>query len=207
MPSMSPLRGWLPDLSPNGGFAAQVLRAFWDCFPKRLDFFEPTLLYPIMLTELEKKVIASIQKDLPISTRPYLEMAEATGITEDEFLKTLETLCEKGIVRRFGATLRHQQSGFRANAMAAWQVDEARIDKVGQMMAAFSQVSHCYRRNPTGDWPYNLYTMIHATDENACRETALKMAEVSDVDTYTLLFSRRELKKISMEYFSTDEDD
>ena len=182
-------------------------RVFWGCFPKRLDFFEATLLYPFMLTELEKKIIAAVQKDLPISRRPYLEMAQAAGVSEETFLETLEALCEKGVIRRFGATLRHQRSGFKANAMAAWQVDEARVDEVGRTMAAFRQVSHCYRRNPTGDWPYNLYTMIHATDENACRASAHAMAEKSCVEHYTLLFSRRELKKISMEYFPTDEDD
>jgi len=160
-----------------------------------------------MLTELEKKIVTAVQKDLSISRRPYLEMAETAGISEETFLETLAALCDKGIIRRFGATLRHQRSGFRANAMVAWRVDEARIDEVGRTLAAFRQVSHCYRRNPAGDWPYNLYTMIHAEDENACRETALAMAEKTCIADYTLLFSRRELKKISMEYFSTDEDD
>jgi DNA-binding Lrp family transcriptional regulator len=88
--------------------------------------------------------------------------------------------------------------------MAAWQVDEARIDVVGQMMASFGEVSHCYRRNPTGDWPYNLYTMVHAKDETSCRTIVRRMAQETTIETYTLLFSRRELKKTSMEYFSTD---
>ena len=29
-----------------------------------------------MLTELEKKVIASIQEDIPVTERPYFELAE-----------------------------------------------------------------------------------------------------------------------------------
>jgi len=68
-------------------------------------------------------------------------------------------------------------------------------------MSSFRAVSHCYRRNPSNDWPYNLYTMIHARDEKSCRETAGKMAEETAVEKYTLLFSRRELKKTSMNYF------
>ena len=83
--------------------------------------------------------------------------------------------------------------------MVAWQVEEGRIETVGKIMASFRQVSHCYRRNPTGDWPYNLYTMIHARDEASCRETARKMAEKSGVADYALLFSCRELKKTSMQ--------
>ena len=88
--------------------------------------------------------------------------------------------------------------------MVAWKVHEDRIEAVGKMMAGFKQVSHCYRRNPTSDWPYNLYTMIHAKDEASCRETARKMSEKSGVDNFTLLFSHRELKKTSMHYFSED---
>ena len=160
-----------------------------------------------MLTELEKKIIASIQGDIPVSDRPYLGIAKKLGISEEELLEYLRRLCDQGFIRRFGATLRHQRTGYTANAMAAWQVDEDRIDEVGNKMASFKQVSHCYRRNPTNGWPYNLYTMIHANDEHSCRQTAYEMSQATSVDKYTLLFSRKELKKTSMVYFSSDEDD
>ena len=154
------------------------------------------------LTELEKKIIASLQGTIPIMQRPYLEIAEKLGIEEEVFLSTLKSLCDRGIIRRFGATLRHQKSGFSANAMGAWQVDEDRIDEVGKKMASFREVTHCYRRNPADGWPYNLYTMIHGADEEACRKIAQKMAEKAQVANYTLLFSRKELKKTSMKYFN-----
>ncbi|MGD2186280.1 MAG: Lrp/AsnC family transcriptional regulator [Desulfobacterales bacterium] len=160
-----------------------------------------------MLTELEKKIIASIQKDMPVTERPYLNMAHDLEISETELLEKLKDLCNRDVIRRFGATLRHQRTGFTANAMVAWKVDEDRIEAVGQIMATFQQVSHCYRRNPTNDWPYNLYTMVHASDEQACHETARKMSSATSVKDYTLLFSREELKKTSMVYFPTDEDD
>ena len=86
--------------------------------------------------------------------------------------------------------------------MTAWQVDEDRIEAVGKIMASFKEVSHCYRRDPTPEWPYNLYTMIHGKDEDHCHRAAASMSEKSGVDTYTLLFSRRELKKTSMKYFT-----
>ncbi|MCU0564156.1 MAG: Lrp/AsnC family transcriptional regulator [Desulfobacterales bacterium] len=159
-----------------------------------------------MLTDLEKKVVAAIQQCMPISARPYRELADAAGITEEEMLATLRSLSARGVIRRFGATLRHQRTGYTANAMAAWRVEEERIDAVGRTMAGFRQVSHCYRRNPAPSWPYNLYTMIHAEDEAACRETARQMAQAAAVADYTLLFSREELKKTSMVYFATDDD-
>ena len=143
---------------------------------------------------------------MPISKRPYAELAAKLDITEDTLLETLEDLNQRGVMRRFGATLRHQKSGFSANAMVAWQVDQNRVAEVGERLAEFREVSHCYHRNATGSWPYNLYTMIHAGDKNACRRIAKEMAETVVVDTYALLFSQRELKKTSMRYFSAAKD-
>jgi len=160
-----------------------------------------------MLTDLEKKIIASIQEDMAVTARPYLKISEKLGIAEETLLEILRNLCKRGIIRRFGATLRHQKTGFTANAMAAWQVDEDRIEAVGSSMAAFKQVSHCYRRNPTDRWPYNLYTMIHANDKESCRKVARKMSHQTGVENYALLFSRKELKKTSMVYFPSDEED
>ena len=157
-----------------------------------------------MLIELEKKIIASIQEDMEITERPYLAISEKLGITETQLLDHLKDLGQRGVIRRFGATLRHQRAGFSANVMVAWMVDEDRIEEVGQKMATFDQVSHCYRRNPTPDWPYNLYTMVHADSEQACQTTARKMSRATSVQDYTLLFSREELKKTSMVYFPSD---
>lgn len=154
-----------------------------------------------MLSEIEKKVIAAIQGDMPISSHPYRTLADQVGLEEEVLLGIIQDLVDRGIIRRFGATLRHQKSGYRANAMVAWQVDEDRIDKVGKLMASFRAVSHCYRRNPTDQWPYNLYTMVHGKNEEDCRHTAEKMAARAGVETYSLLFSRQELKKTSMRYF------
>lgn len=154
-----------------------------------------------MLTELEKKIIASIQGDIPVISRPYLEISKKLKISEETLIKTLKDLCDRGVIRRFGATIRHQKSGFAANAMVAWIVDEKRIEKVGKRMSSFKEVSHCYRRNPTAEWPYNLYTMVHANNQDTCREIARTMSSETRVENYKLLFSRRELKKTSMKYF------
>ena len=155
-----------------------------------------------MLTELEKRIIASIQGDIPVVSRPYLEISQKLKISEETLLKILKDLCDRGVIRRFGATIRHQKSGFAANAMVAWIVDEKRVEEVGAQMSSFKEVSHCYRRNPTDQWPYNLYTMVHAHNEDTCIKTAGKMSRETGVEKYKLLFSRRELKKTSMKYFT-----
>jgi DNA-binding Lrp family transcriptional regulator len=154
-----------------------------------------------MITDLEKKVIALLQTDIPVVQRPFRQMAETIGITEEQFLEVLTSLNRRGIIRRFGATLKHQKSGFKANAMVAWNVDEARVEQVGTAMAGFDEITHCYRRDPAPGWPYNLYTMVHAGTEAECLSLVEKIAATVGETDYTLLFSRKELKKTSMKYF------
>ncbi len=156
----------------------------------------------MQLSDEEKQVISAIQGDIPVTESPYAALAQGVNMTEATFLELLKGLDDKGMIRRFGATLRHQKSGFTDNAMVAWQVAESDVEEVGSIMAAFSEVSHCYRRNPVLEWPYNLYTMVHATSRDACIETAESISKKTGVSIYRVLFSKRELKKTSMTYFS-----
>ncbi|PID78145.1 MAG: AsnC family protein [Deltaproteobacteria bacterium] len=155
-----------------------------------------------MLTENEKKVIALIQGDIPICEKPYKILAEKAQISEEEFIAALKSLKDKKVIRRYGATLRHQKTGFSANAMVAWNIPEEKIHDIGKIMAKFSFVSHCYRRNPVNEWPYNLYTMVHAISSEDCISKVKKMSMDSRMEKYRILYSKKELKKISMEYFT-----
>jgi DNA-binding Lrp family transcriptional regulator len=156
-----------------------------------------------MIGELDRKVINLIQGDLPLDSRPFAVMAEKIGITEEEFLARVKGLEKKGIIRRFGATLHHQEAGFSSNAMVAWLVPLDRVEEVGNILAQFPEVTHCYQRKPEPDkdWPYNLYTMVHGSNRNQCRQIAERMSRSAGIDNYILLFSEKEFKKTSMEYF------
>ena len=153
------------------------------------------------MDETDKVVISLIQGDLPIEERPFAVMADKTGITEEEFVKRVQDLKRRGIIRRFGATLRHQKAGFLSNAMVAWSVPADRVEKVGNTLAAFQEVTHCYQRKPQKDWPYNLYTMVHGSNRDQCCGIAKRMARSTGIDEYVMLFSEKEFKKTSMQYF------
>lgn len=163
------------------------------------------------ISEIEKRVIAAIQGDIPICEKPYKQLSKDLGISEEEFIEVLSKLSERGLIRRFGATLRHQKSGFSSNAMVAWKTEEIQVADIGKKMASFSEVSHCYRRSPEHDWKYNLYTMVHEGSKNKCLDKVAQISKATGVTDYEILFSVRELKKTSMTYFSNahleDEDD
>ncbi len=162
---------------------------------------DPKSTKPSMIDDIDKAVIRVIQGDLPLDVRPYARLAEKVGISEKEFIDRVNDLKKKGIIRRFGATLRHQEAGFSSNAMAAWLVPPDRVEEVGECMAKFAEVTHCYQRRPHKAWPYNLYTMIHGSNRDECFSIAERMSQATGIDDYELLFSEIEFKKTSMEYF------
>lgn len=155
-----------------------------------------------MIEDIDKKIISQIQKDLPVHPQPFALMAEKIGISEEAFIERVKSLKQSGIIRRFGATLRHQEAGFKANAMIAWNAPEDTIREMGKTLARFREVSHCYHRAPKGDWPYNLYTMVHGGSRKECREIAERLSSATGLTEYAVLFSEKEFKKTSMEYFT-----
>mgnify|MGYP000855179142 CR=1 FL=1 len=125
-----------------------------------------------MLDELDKKIIAAMQEEFPLVTEPYREMAERIGISEEELLCRLEKYKQTGYIRKMGAVLKQDQTGFPANALCVWIVPEERLEEIACLMSSYCAVSHCYARESQSDWPYNFYTMIHAHTREACRELA-----------------------------------
>ncbi len=152
-------------------------------------------------TEEDRAFVRELQKDLPISDRPFLPAAQSLGMTEDMIFERLRHYEEIGVMRRFAAILRHRDAGFTANGMIVWKVPEGRVEEVGRMLGAFPQVSHCYQRPVYPDWPYNVFSMIHCKSEDEAREMAGTIQGQIDVDEYRILFSSREFKKTRVEYF------
>jgi DNA-binding Lrp family transcriptional regulator len=155
-----------------------------------------------MLSDLEKKLILALQRDLEIEPRPFENLAEQLGVPEAEMLAAIRGLMARGYIRRFGATLRHQKSGYEANALVAWAVPEGEVKAIGEKLAAQRAVTHCYARRPAPSWPYNLYTMIHGRTREDCVNIAARMAAETGLEDFEILFSETELKKTTMRYFS-----
>lgn len=154
------------------------------------------------LSPKNKEIIYHLQGDLATVHRPFALLAEQVGLTEDEVIDRIRALKESGVIRRFGATLYHQRSGYPANVMVAWPVPQERMDEVGEIMAGFRQVTHCYQRPQAPDWPYDLYTMVHGADWDECRATVEEMSRAAGLTGQRLLFSKKELKKTTMRYFA-----
>ena len=154
-----------------------------------------------MLDETDKAIVRTMQNDIPLVAQPYAAMADALGLSEEEFLQRLKRLKEEGKLRRIGVVLQHRRAGFTANALCVWQVPEAAVDRVGAAVSQEAAVSHCYTRTPVPEFPYNFYAMIHAQSREDCETIANRITAAHDLPKGEIFYSVREWKKISMKYF------
>lgn len=153
------------------------------------------------ITERDKEFVRELQKDLPVVQEPFKAMARNLGVTTQELFAKAKEYEASGLMRRFAAILRHRDAGFVANGMVVWSVPEDRVDDAGFKLAAYPQVSHCYRRPVYPDWKYNVFSMVHARSLEAAENMAVEMSQMIGIADYKILFSSREFKKERVKYF------
>ena len=164
----------------------------------------PRELDPIELTELDVATIRALQGDMPVVPEPYDDAARELGIGTPELLEQLESMRERGALRRVAAILFHRRAGFSANGMGVWKVPEDRIPELGPQMAAYRGISHCYQRPTYADWPYSVFTMAHGRSKEECDEILDTIAEETGVSERATLYSSTEFKKVRLLYFTDD---
>ena len=153
------------------------------------------------LTPQDRTIVEATQAGLPLVTRPFAVVAESLGLSEAELIDRLKQLKAQGVIRRIGAAPNHYRLGMTANGMTVWDVDDAVVDSLGEMVGALPFVTHCYRRpRALPDWPYNLFAMVHGETRE---EVIAKRAEISSLlgkacRAGDILFSTRILKKTGM---------
>lgn len=153
-------------------------------------------------TEIERAILRIAQDNLPDSATPYADIARITGTDEAHVIHLLCRLRDEGAIRRFGASIKHQKTAWKHNAMVAWAIAPHLVDICGTYAAGLQNISHCYYRpSYTPEWPYTLYTMIHGRSMEECLDVVRQLQCETALEDYAVLESLKELKKISMTYF------
>jgi len=147
------------------------------------------------------RIVKCIQEDLPLIQRPFRVWADSLKMQEFELLATISDWIRHGTIRRFAAILNHRRVGFSANGMVVWNCPQDRIDRIGNILASFPEVSHCYNRPAYSAWPYNLYAMVHARSPEECESIAHRLEQATGLDNFRILFSTKEYKKIRLKLF------
>lgn len=156
-----------------------------------------------MMTNREKQLIHLVQKNIPLTERPFKDLATHLNCLEEDVLLGIKNFKKRGIIRKFAAVVRHQKAGFVKNAMVVWSVDESRCETVGKYLASFPEVTHCYERVPAFLGKYNIFSMIHLRGDGL-ENFVQKLSDIIGIQDFKILISEEEYKKSSMEYFLND---
>jgi DNA-binding Lrp family transcriptional regulator len=149
---------------------------------------------PLALSAVQRRLVARLADGLPLIEAPYAALGAAVGLSESAVIETLRAWLEIGVIRRFGAVLRHRPLGYAANAMVVWDVPDDLVRACGLRAAQLPEVTLCYRRaRRMPAWPFNLYCMLHGTERAAVEAALERVAQGAALTGYPrqVLFSRR----------------
>ncbi len=119
----------------------------------------PTSAMPVQT--LEFRLLNEFQRNFPLTSTPFAEIAARLGSDEPTVLATLRRLQEEGTISRIGAVFAPRSVG--ASTLAALAVPRSRLDEVAAMVSAHPGVNHNYER----EHAYNLWFVATAADEPA----------------------------------------
>ena len=150
------------------------------------------------MDELDRRLLDILQTDFPLVPRPYAEMAERLGSTEDEIFTRVRRLRQSGLVRRLGANFQSAKLGFVSTLCAA-KVPEDRLDAFVADLNAQPGVTHNYLR----DHAYNVWFTLISPSREAERETLAGIERRTGIGVLNLPATR--FFKISVDFKMNDE--
>ena len=102
------------------------------------------MVLDIIMDPRDRHLLDDWQRNFPVSSRPFAEIADALQLTEDEVLERLRQMQGSGRITRVGATC--APNSVSASTLAAVSAPHHRIDEVAAIIGAEPGVNHSYLR-------------------------------------------------------------
>ena len=131
------------------------------------------------LDDIDKAIVNRIQSEFPITSRPYLAVADELGLTEKQVLDRVARLKKTGIIRRIGGNFVPGKLGFVSTLCAA-RVPADKIEQFAKIVNRYPGVTHNYQR----DNKYNVWFTFICPSMDEIEVNLKKIAEetgVSDI--------------------------
>lgn len=123
------------------------------------------------LAHADMMLIARLHGGLPLSDRPFADVASDLGMSEEALIERLRHLLAQGVLTRFGPLYQIERAGGRF-VLAAIAVPEERFDAVAAQVNAHDEVAHNYRR----DHALNMWFVV-ATDTHEAADAVIAAIE------------------------------
>jgi DNA-binding Lrp family transcriptional regulator len=93
----------------------------------------------------DARLLERLHGDFPLVDRPFAQVADELGQSEDEVIERLTRLLGQGVLTRFGPLFQIERAG-GSFLLAAMSVPGQRFDAVARAVNAWREVAHNYRR-------------------------------------------------------------
>jgi DNA-binding Lrp family transcriptional regulator len=123
------------------------------------------------LDQKDRLILNEIQRNFPITHRPFLALARKLKLREKEIMERVQKLKDVGIIRRIGASFSARAVGFTSTLCAA-RVPREKIEDFVSVVNTYPGVTHNYERE--GD--YNIWFTLIAPSKKKIDQI---LAEIS----------------------------
>ena len=130
------------------------------------------------MDETDRRLVNRLQEGLPVSRRPFDEIADTLGLSVDALLERIQRLLDDKVLTRFGPMFNAENLG-GALSLCAMQVPRDRYDEVAQQVNVFPEVAHNYERDHSLNMWFVLAT--ERAEQAAAVITAIEQATACKV--------------------------
>jgi DNA-binding Lrp family transcriptional regulator len=114
--------------------------------------------------EQETTLLELLQKGIPLTRKPFEDIAFTCNVSEKEIINYVAKLREEGIVRRFGAVFDTRRLGYKS-ILCAVSIPKEELDEYAAKVTPLIGVTHCYVREMYGTECPNLwFTLSYPQD-------------------------------------------
>ncbi|WOV92451.1 MAG: Lrp/AsnC family transcriptional regulator [Candidatus Nitrosoabyssus spongiisocia] len=97
------------------------------------------------LDTLDRQILDTIQKEFPLSSRPYHDIAKTFEVSAEEIMKKITHLKEIGVIRQLSAIFDTRKLGY-TSSLVAMKVESDKIEEIAKIINKHPGVSHNYER-------------------------------------------------------------
>lgn len=142
---------------------------------------------------ISSEFLKALSMPLPVTSRPFKQLAEKYNMTEDDIVNTLKELAKLDIIRDYGATLNGDKLGITENSMVLISSDDIE-NSCYDVLYNVPEATHIVLRESNKDWNYLCYFMIHGKDRRILMNRVKERLNQMNIKGYMMLFSTSNLK-------------
>lgn len=143
----------------------------------------------LMLTSFDKKLLNVLQRNLPISERPFLDLANILGTSEDHVIQRLKELKQEGYIRRIGPFFDSGKLEYKGT-LVALKVKDGYMEEVAQEVNKYPGATHNYQR----EGEYNLWFTLLTHNEEKRQKILNEIKNIEGVEKLMNLVSNKKYK-------------